>query len=255
MEYHDWTINGIKPFNIESMDDTAFPKITLHCAAHYTDDRYDTPMDEINAFKAMACNKITNEPTQSGGTDVQTSMDNTIIPISNGTDNWLGALCYPQYTPDNMAETLIEFDLILELALVNTSIIPDTPNPPDITKPYNLITNGYSYNIGNSGVASQLLGSFSFNWDGTGHIYVASDWQADPETDVINIDDKIIITNEEGTTIEATYGRETPTPGTDGPDLNITSLLVEGENQITVTIVDVYGTHMGCGPLFMIQTA
>ena len=147
MDEFDWIINGLQPFNIESVDDTSFPKITLHCVAHIDDIRYETPLDEIKAFKALASLEVTTEPTTTGGIDVQTSIDGELIPISNGDDNYFAALYYPQYNPDALARTLIEFDLVLELQIVNKDIIPDAPTDPTNQKPYNLITTGYQYKI------------------------------------------------------------------------------------------------------------
>jgi hypothetical protein len=259
----DWTINGRKPRWIIDIDETTFPKITLHCAS-YLDETYE-PIDEIELFKAMACLKITNEVTNSGGTDLQASIDGSLIPISNGVDNWLGALYYPQYNPNDTTDNLIKFDLIFELGLVNKEIIPDPETGEDTTRPYNLITNGYSYQVQGQGDATQYLGTFSFNWDGTGHVYICSDWLADPETDIILIDDAIVVTNiENDETLDVVYGMGVYTTGGNrfgeynpsgvvGPALEITSLLVEGSNDLTIGIRDVYGTYLTCGPLFMVQ--
>ena len=250
---YNWIINGIQPFNIETVDTSSWPKVTLHCASHYTDSRYDTPMDEIRIYEAMSCLSITNTPTQSGGTDVETSMDGTLIPISDGTTTWLGALYPLSYTVDDMSNTLIKFDLVIELAIVNKTIIPDTPTPPDITKPYNLITQGYKNKISTMGVETDLLGQFTFNWDGTGHVYVASDWQADPATDSICIDDELIVTNSEG----ASFSRSCNAGNVYrcGADIEITSFLTEGDNELAFEIHDIYGGAIGCGPLFVIQTS
>ena len=256
---YDWILNGLKPFNIISVDDTSFPKVTLHCAAHYTDIRYETPLDEIKAFEAMASLGITTEPTLTGGTDVQTSIDGELIPVTDGDENWFAAVYPLQYTSDDEAKTLIKFDLILELQIVNVNIIPDAPTDPTSTKPYNLITNGYTYKITTIDVATKYLGTFTFNWNGSGHVYICSDWLADPATDTINIDDAITVTNGNGTTIDVRYGGGAfpNQPGgnnsTSGPPLNITGLLSEGTNQLTIGIRDIYGTYLGCGPLFMVQ--
>ncbi|MCE7699510.1 MAG: hypothetical protein K8E24_012135 [Methanobacterium paludis] len=246
-----WVINGVQPFKVMNADVTAFPKITLHCAAHYTDARYDSPIEEIRTYKSMACNTITNEPNMAGGTTLETSIDGQIIPISDGIDSWLGALYYPQYTPDDMSNTMIKFDLIFELQLVNKEIIPDAPTNPTTDKPYNLITYGYKFNVTTKNEATQLLGTFTFNWDGTGKVYIASDWLADPATDRIGVDDDIIITNGDGNSI--TQHCSTSAAPFPAPDVNITSLLSEGSNEITIAIKDVYGTSLSCGTLFMIQ--
>ena len=245
-----WIINGLSPRWISSVDLTAFPKVTIHCAS-YPDNKYPEPIDEINAFKSMACNSITNEPTQSGGTDIETSMDGSIIPISDGISTWLGALHIPTWNEDEMVHILIEYDLVLELSLVNKDIVPDTPNPPDITKPYNLITNGYAKKINTIGTETDLLGSFTFYWDGTGRVYVASDWQANPETDLISIDDELIVTNKDG--ISFTRSCNAGNHYAPGPDIELTSFLEEGDNQISFKIKDLYGSKIGCGPLFLIQ--
>jgi hypothetical protein len=251
-EDFNWTINGKTPRWIVSIDDNNFPKMTLHCAS-YPDETYTYPIDEIQAFKAMACLKITNEVTDSGGTDLQTSIDGSTVPISNGVDNWLGALYYPQYSPDDMSDNLIKFDLIFELGLVNKEIIPDPETGEDTTRPYNLITNGYNYTVTGRGDATQYLGTFTFNWDGTGQVYICSDWLAEIATDIIMIDDKIIITNADDESIEVTYGHDDPYSINGGPPIEITSLLVEGDNEITFGIEDLYGIELGCGPLFMVQ--
>ncbi|MBZ2166291.1 hypothetical protein [Methanobacterium spitsbergense] len=251
MDNLDWIFNGLRPYWIQSMDDSSFPQITLHCAAYYEDSRYETPLDEIKAFKEMACLKITNEITESGGSDLQASIDGPIIPISDGIDNWLGALYYPKYGPDEFAMELIEFDLIFELQLVNKEVIPDPLTTPDTTKPYNLITQGYTYLINTVGTATQYLGTFTFNWDGIGRVYVASDWQADPATDLINIDDQLIVSNADGNSFERSCNAGNHYAP--GPDIEVTSLLHEGINELTFTIKDIYGGKIGCGYLFLIQ--
>lgn len=252
MTDYDWVFNGIRPQWIISQDDTNWPQMTLHCIA-YADDTYPTPKAAIDVFREMGCLKITNKPTQSGGTDVEPSIDGSIIPIYDGDTSYLGALYRPQVTASpNNENGDIYFDLIFELAMVNRTIIPDTPNPPDITKPYNLITTGFSRKINTIGVEEQLLGTFTFFWDGKGHVYVASDWNADPTTDRINIDDELIVTNSEG----ASFSRSCNAGNhyMPGPDIEITSFLEQGDNEISFLIKDIYGSMIGCGFLFVIQT-
>ena len=255
-----WILNGIYAPHIQSIDKTQFPKITIHCSAQGDGD-YPDPEDEIAVFEAMSSLNITTEVTDTGGTDVQTSIDGELIPVSDGVNNWFAGLYRPQYTVDNMARisNFIAFDLILELQIVNKDIIPDAPTDPTNTKPYNLITNGYKYKIKTFNMATKYLGTFTFNWDGSGYVYICSDWLADPATDTINIDDAITVTNGDGTTIDVVYGGGAfpNQPGgnnsTSGPPLNITGLLSEGTNQLTIGIRDIYGVYLGCGPLFMVQ--
>jgi hypothetical protein len=37
------------------------------------------------------------------------------------------------------------------------------------------------------------------------------------------------------------------------PDLDITSLLIDGENTLTFYIHDLFGVSMGCQPLYIVQ--
>ncbi len=107
------------------------------------------------------------------------------------------------------------------------------------------------------------MGTFSFNWDGTGEIYICSNCNANIDTDVIWTDDEIIVKNV--VTGHEIYQIDAPNPGVAGPlgtspegsanspDLNITSLLVTGNNNINITISDLYGSLTGCSPLFFVQ--
>jgi hypothetical protein len=250
MAMYDWVFNGHRPQFISKQDMKGFPKVSLHCRA-YPDEVYDTAEDAIKVFTDMSALKVTNELTESGGTDLQCSIDGSIIPISDGVNNWLGVLHRPEYSVDELAYGRIDFDLTFELQLVNKEIIPDPLSTPDTTKPYNLITQGYSYDIQTVGSATQLLGTFTFNWDGTGRVYVASDWQADPATDLIDIDDQLIVSNGDGDSFERSCNAGNHYAP--GPDIEVTALLHEGINELTFTIKDIYGAKIGCGPLFMIQ--
>ena len=258
MTEYDWIFNGLRPQWIINQDDTNWPQMTLHCIA-YADDNYATPKEAIDAFRAMASLKVTNEITNSGGSDVQTSLDGETIPIFDGETNYMGALYMPQVTSSPIVENGdILFDLIFELKMVNKDILPVTPSDTAST-PYNLITTGYRYRITTVNVATRFLGTFTFNWDGVGHVYIASDWLANISTDKINIDDAITVVNGDGTTLTVRYGGGAfpGEPGgnnsTSGPPLDITSLLSEGSNQLSIGIKDIYGTMLGCGPLFMVQ--
>jgi len=262
MVEYDWVFNGLRPQWIMTEDKSNYPKIVLHCLA-YPDATYTTAKKAIEAFEAMSALKITNELTWSGGSDLQPSIDGEIIPISDGVTNYMGALYRPNYSVKEFRQlpdyegAIIEFDLSFELQIVNKDIIPDSPTT-DVTTPYNMITSGYSYTVVGAGQATQYLGTFTFNWDGKGSVWICSDWLVtNPSTDIITIDDAIVVTNADGATIQRTYGGGVYTPGNPngivGPALNITSLLNEGSNQLSIGIKDIYGNRLACGPLFMVQ--
>ena len=124
LDTYNWTINGITPRWIESMDDSSYPKITLYCAS-YIDDNFPDPRTEIEQFKVLAANTINNKLLCNGGTDLQISNDGVIVPITNNGNTWNGALYYPQ-TPslDDMATNLIKYDLIFELQQTNNQQDP-----------------------------------------------------------------------------------------------------------------------------------
>jgi hypothetical protein len=150
-----------------------------------------------------------------------------------------------------MAKTLIKFDLILQLLRLNTPITPEPPNGTTVKK-YNKITDGFGDDVRVIG-ETRYLGTFTFNWDGTGRVLIASAADADPTNDLINVDDSLVVRNADGDQITVSYSTVViPIPG---PDTDMTSLLYEGDNEITFEILDVYGDKIGCGPLFMIQVA
>ena len=127
MGYEAWTINGIAPRWIrangmnstEGVDWTNFPKIIIHCAA-YPDEQYPNPRDEIEMWKTLASETINNTIIDNG-TDLQVS-NGQIFTISNDTESWNGALYFPQFFETDYSNQLIEYDLIVELQLVNTPI-------------------------------------------------------------------------------------------------------------------------------------
>ena len=266
MVEYDWVFNGLRPQWIMSEDRKTYPKVTIHCLA-YPDETYATAKKAIEAIEALSALKITNELTWSGGSDLQPSIDGEIIPISDGTKNYMGALYRPTYSvaelrqlpnyDDTMPEgTIIEFDLSFELLVENKDIVPDSP-VTDIPTINNLITQGYRYTVPGAGVATKFLGTFTFNWNGNGHVYICDSPKANPNTDVISIDDAIVVTNGDGTKIDRVYGGGVYTPGnrngTTGPALDITPLLSTGSNQLTIGIRDIYGSMLGCSPLYMVQ--
>ncbi|MCE7700047.1 MAG: hypothetical protein K8E24_014900, partial [Methanobacterium paludis] len=181
---YDWVINGITPRRIESMDDSAYPKITLHCASK-ADDTFPDPRDEIEQFRLLAANTINNKILGNGGTDLQISSDGEIVTITNNGNSWNGALYYPQ-TPslDDMAGNLIKYDLIFELQQTNNPasdvFIPDLRLYSNVdyscwtNNPYSCITGKISKSVvpkGSKNVETITLGTFGFNWDGAGKVY------------------------------------------------------------------------------------
>jgi hypothetical protein len=263
LDTYDWTINGMTLKHVGSMDITAFPKITLHCITD-ADDSSDA-RDEVALFQKLGCNTINNKVLGNGSTDLQTSPVGQIYPIINNGTTWNGALYYPQYSIDNIARinNKILYDLIFELQQTNNPtsdvFIPDLRLYPNVdyscwtNNPYALITNGISQDVvpaGSKNVQTINVNSVHYNWDGTGHVYIASSWLADPTTDKISVDDKLIVSN--GTnTLTNSYNASNRYKL--GPDMEITSLLVEGDNFLNVKIHDIYGAKIGCGPLFIIQ--
>ena len=264
LDTYNWTINGITPRWIESMDDSSYPKITLYCAS-YIDDNFPDPRTEIEQFKVLAANTINNKLLCNGGTDLQISNDGVIVPITNNGNTWNGALYYPQ-TPslDDMATNLIKYDLIFELQQTNNPasdvFIPDLRLYPNVdyscwtNNPYAVVTNGFRrfVNPRNSiGTDSQVITTINYNWDGTGQVYIASSWLADPTTDRIGIDDKLVVTNGLGHSVSRAYNANNRYKL--GPDLEITSILTEGNNSLTFKVEDLYGGALGTDALFIVQ--
>ncbi len=103
------------------------------------------------------------------------------------------------------------------------------------------------------------LGSITFDWDGNGQVFIASNCQANPDTDRIWNDDELIVTNT--VTGKQVINGGSPSYGTSSEgvwnslDLNITNILQEGENTIDPVIHDVSGDLTGCSSLYIIQIA
>ena len=126
------------------------------------------------------------------------------------------------------------------------------------------ITDGFVKPAIPFGVSTDL-GELTFGWDGTGHIFIASNCKANPDTDLIWTDDKITVTNT--ITGEKVEQVDAPYPGTASPhgtssegcanslDLEITNILEAGDNTIDTVISDVYGNLTGCCALYIIQVA
>lgn len=72
MAYKNWTIGGLTPSWVEPnfTDDRDTRTLTLKCAAMY-DITGDDPIDEIEAFDALASEKINNDGLLNGGSKLQ----------------------------------------------------------------------------------------------------------------------------------------------------------------------------------------
>ncbi|MBZ2167016.1 hypothetical protein [Methanobacterium spitsbergense] len=258
-KYDNWLINGVHPKWIVSVD-KKLPKITLHCASQ-PGPEFEDAQDEIELFEQIACNTINNKPLINGGTDLQTSIDGKVVTITDGIHTWDGAIEYTVPTIDDTSETLVKWDMVIYVQLESASSkLPYSIYRPDFrlygnieyepwTDNIYLITSGYGRPVTGKGVETDTFDPIIFNWDGRGKIYIASSWMGVAKDNLIDIDDEIIVSN--GTeTIRQAYNTNIYAPG---KALNITSLLVEGDNEITVSIHDIYGAKIGCGPLYILR--
>ena len=94
------------------------------------------------------------------------------------------------------------------------------------------------------------LGAFNFNWNGTDRVYLLESCMYDLSNKGY-ADDKI-----SAETIHGTVDRQYADSGggiSSKPPLELTSILVQGENQVTVKIIDVWGNGIGCIPLYMVS--
>jgi hypothetical protein len=114
-----------------------------------------------------------------------------------------------------------------------------------------LITRGYDRPINTRGVETDTIATVNYNWDGIGKIYISSSYCADPLVDKILIDDQLIVTNSNGQSVSVSNPAGLDVEG--APDLEITSLLIKGDNTLTFEIHDIIGVSIGCAPLFLIQ--
>jgi hypothetical protein len=148
--YNIWTFtdkdgNVYIPRWIVSVDDSQFPKITLHCASSNDliiyDERFPNPRDEIEMWNKLSCNNINETILSGGGTDVQGSLDGQILTISEGSNTWRGAIYPISSTPDDTADNFIEYDIIIQVA-INTE--NSTIYQPDLRNYANIAYNAYN---------------------------------------------------------------------------------------------------------------
>ena len=90
------------------------------------------------------------------------------------------------------------------------------------------------------------LGEFKFNWNGLGTIYLLQSCTSGI-VNAIYADDMIIVNTSLGA-VSYDYGGLWSRP-----PINVNGILKIGANDITVTIKDIYGGTIGCGPLYLVQ--
>jgi|GEM_PF-4625012 hypothetical protein len=94
------------------------------------------------------------------------------------------------------------------------------------------------------------LGTFNFNWDGKARVYLMQSCQNTPN-DTIWADDYIQVTTSKGTLNSPSYDDSNHYIQS-GPPVEITSMLVVGDNEITINICDLYAWSIGCAPLYIV---
>ncbi len=109
------------------------------------------------------------------------------------------------------------------------------------------ITDGFDRNVNYNGEVV-TFGPISFNWGGSGKVYISSSC-TDLNSQIWADDSFSIVTQ---------YGTVSYNFNPDGnllrpiPALDITSIVRVGLNSVTVNIIDLYGAGIGCTPLFII---
>lgn len=99
----------------------------------------------------------------------------------------------------------------------------------------------YNYEIIN-------LGTFTFNWDGTGKVYLMSSPTANQDTDTIWVDDRLSMITSLGTVTVDNSGYVHEIPAAE-----ITSILQNGINDIQFELRDVWTDKIGCSSLYIVQ--
>ncbi len=232
---NDWSIDGIEPQWIEKVDWANYPeKVTLHCAAY--PEEYDTARKEIEVFQEIAAHTIEHEELYNGSISLDISADGRIVTITEGDNSWLGAIEYPDFSVEgppkkavirkdgisSVVDDVLEWDLVIHFLVSND--LPSMIFKPDFRVYPNI--DYEPYNAGDTGGISVKFPTvvndeISFN-------------------NSILIDDKITIsTNGITRTWDGTYF----TNNCSGPSIDITSMLVSGNNSITLTLTN------GSGPM------
>ncbi len=135
MAYGDWKIDDI-PLNFKITADYSNQKngnITLNCLALKDNDGND-PRVEIQQFKDLECNSISNTKLLNGGTRIYQT-GGKIVTITDGVDTWEGAVDSIKFKEDSESAKQIVFDIVLQIEIPG-------PNPPRVYEaPYNQYEN------------------------------------------------------------------------------------------------------------------
>jgi parallel beta-helix repeat protein len=162
----------------------------------------------------------------------------------------------------NSTEALVQNGFVVEKSVFNNNdfvvIDPETGIIRDINT-FNNLCGAYQdvscialINLGyDTPVTNQYeegdLGTISFVWNGTGSVYISS---SPSNISEIWADDKLFIAGNGW--LNPSFAD--PTGVYPGPAVDITSILLPGINNIQVQVQDVYGTVIGCSPLWIVQT-
>jgi len=135
MAYGDWEIDNI-PLNFKITADYSNQKngsITLNCLA-LKDSEGNDPRIEIQQFKNLECNSISNTKLINGGTRIYQT-GGKIVTITDGVDTWNGAIDSIKFKEDSLSAKQIIFDILLQIEI-------PCPNPPRIYEaPWNQYDN------------------------------------------------------------------------------------------------------------------
>ncbi len=120
---------------------------------------------------------------------------------------------------------------------------------------YKLISEGFDRAVANQ-YEEVNLGTFTFNWDGTGKIYLLPSIAANPLTDYVWVDDSIYISTTNGTI----YADDSDSSKGMSPSgvyysgtVEITSILERGSNEVNFLLKDIAAAKIGCSSLYIVQ--
>lgn len=118
------------------------------------------------------------------------------------------------------------------------------------------ITDGFNRNV-SSQYEVVDLGIFSFQWSGSGKVYIMSDCNASLASDRIWADDILTLSTSKGT-VSHNFNNNVGLPLYRtliyySPALNITGILQKGANMISATITDTLASQIGCCALYLVQ--
>ena len=111
------------------------------------------------------------------------------------------------------------------------------------------VTDGFTRSTSYRGEVVNL-GTFQFNWDGKGKVYLLESCSSGG-VNASYADDKLKATTSKGS-VEYTYGVSSGGVPP-GPPLELTNILDIGLNNITIEVIDVYGYSISCTSLYVVQ--